>query len=548
MAVSARGRVLRAKSFLTAVATVAAVSGGTQAEAQRPRLPAIDRDELAELAEQAPDALRLFERAEDTYGAEKFELAEPLYAELRQLAPELAIASRRHCQVLTYLGRRDQALSACRVALSSGGSAMDSRAMVGALMLGEGKADPGDLSLAALYAKRAMDADPTEVWGHAASCDLARRLGDDEALLRCSAQLKQIAPDDLETRLVLARLPLRLALRGWLPPVLWGTMLLLALTTIVRRLRARRRVDSTASVVASAVALLTFGSLGVANAQPAKPAESDAPATAAAPLEPGGIQIDPENPEASLPTTATMDSFNAVSFGYLIMELAARSEEAMKAKDYVHAEKYYRAMAKAVPDRSAAFSSLCDVQRKLGNLAGAIDSCRSAVSKEGTTIADHAALVHLLLEKSTVLPKEDRDEALELANHVVTQTPADKAGYTLQCEVALKLEDWSLLQSCSDKLAKLAPDELQTVSYQWASAVAHHELAQAHELVERARALGMSEDGLARLVAGIEEVSPWYRGRALPLLGGGAVLALLIALAFWLSRRRAKPEAEPKLA
>src|SRR6185295_19190649 len=69
--------------------------------------------------------------------------------------------------------------------------------------------------------------------------------------------------------------------------------------------------------------------------------------------------IDLANPEASVPDVAKRNA-KPLEFGYYLQDLIALGDDAMKRGDHGAAAHFFSAFAMAVPDRSVAFSKLCE--------------------------------------------------------------------------------------------------------------------------------------------------------------------------------------------
>src|SRR5262249_13840122 len=91
-----------------------------------------------------------------------------------------------------------------------------------------------------------------------------------------------------------------------------------------------------------------------------------------------------------------------------------------------------------------------------------------------------------------------------------------------------------LLEECTAGLATLAPAEASTRVYQWSLALHKGQTDEARQHIAEARAAGLAEDALARMVAATPEPArgPWI------FVGG---LALAAVGAFVLVRRRLRP-------
>src|SRR5258706_2212650 len=91
----------------------------------------LDNLELDGLRSSRPQAIAALEQGEAAILVGDWFRAEALFRQAAAAAPESTLIPRRLCQVLTELGRRDEALPHCRRATANG-TAMDGRALVGA--------------------------------------------------------------------------------------------------------------------------------------------------------------------------------------------------------------------------------------------------------------------------------------------------------------------------------------------------------------------------------------------------------------------------------
>jgi len=111
-----RGRRSRgppAFSWAAATATAALVAfGATACRSSRPPsepLPPAPAVEVERLNEQSPAAAALARKAEAALASGQLEQAAEIYAQAPQAAPQSGMPHRRHCELLTRLGRREPA-------------------------------------------------------------------------------------------------------------------------------------------------------------------------------------------------------------------------------------------------------------------------------------------------------------------------------------------------------------------------------------------------------------------------------------------------------
>ena len=250
------------------------------------------------------------------------------------------------------------------------------------------------------------------------------------------------------------------------------------------------------------------------------------------------FKIDPANPEASIPSARDRDR-NPLEFGYLLQDLLERAEDARKARDWSSVIRYYRAVAKAVPENAKGWSKLCEAYEIANDRERAIIACRYAIDRPAAELQDYARYVHLILLRPDPLSPEARQELTKVLDHLDTQPEIKAAASHLRCEVAVRLADVAQLQTCTQSLAAVAPDDPKTVVFQWTLATMKGEKQRAQDLLVRARAVGVAREGVARMEAvtlGGSGLS--MRRKATIGATAAALLAAGLAVAFTRRRRR----------
>lgn len=546
---SKRRRMRWGFSALTALVLVHTTASATE----RHR---IDQTDLRRVAAAHPKAVALFEQAEAARRSGKLAEAEALLARARKHADRSPLLARTHCRVLTELGRRDQALEACQQALDTGGSPLDLRATVGALMSGDGSSVLDDLRRATQQAEAARRRMPKEPWGYAAECDIAIRLHDSDLMSWCVAELERVAPGHEET------LRARRALEASVPTlrfiVGWGLIGLLGAGTLAHA-GSRRRRGLRKRVIANSAAAMTLAfATSPAQAEP----ESGAIDSAAASAEsaPGAITppgaalpsrqsygmsqwpIDEADPERTVPTPAQRDS-NPLQYGYHIMDLTDKASAAAERGDHLAEAKFYRAIAKAAPERAVAFAKLCRAYAAAGEREQAIQACTQAAARPGITVGDQVFFARLFLENDGELGPEDTSKIDTIVDYVGRVEAGKLLAIDLGCELAVRLWDSARLERCTADFEKAAPGDPKALQYQWALAMVHEDHQKAEELVSKARELGLPADKIAKMEEGTRMIgSAWWRlthdwrlaslAGLLLLTGGGLAT-------FYLLRRRA---------
>jgi len=448
--------------------------------------------------------------------------------------PDLA-ALRQRCRSLIAVGNhQSEALSACREAVTQGRSPLDFRFAVQAIVSGPELPTPDDLGDAWMLTERAKSNAANQPWGYAAECDIARHLGDTAMLERCTADLRRVAPNHEETRRAVA-----LAGGGPKPWLAWLQIAALGVAgalTIAHAL-LRRRASATRVPTAATVALaLLFGSTA---AQAEEPQAVKEEAVAEPPLPSSGgddFPIDDEDPSKSVPP---LDRRNArpLAFGRFLMEMSARADEAFKAEQHAKAVRYFKALTLAVPDRSVAFSKLCQSYEKLGDLEHAAESCRDALGREGVKLEDYQRFGGLVLQKPQ-LSEGDKQDLLDVVRHLEQSAGTRVAGAQIDCELALRTKDRQRFEVCTKLLEDQAPKDARTLSYSWAFAMLREDLPGAMQVVERAEHASVPPQALDKMKTAVAEAESLRFKRIAVWVAVAVAAAALIGLVVFRQRRR----------
>ena len=256
--------------------------------------------------------------------------------------------------------------------------------------------------------------------------------------------------------------------------------------------------------------------------------------------------IDDADPEASVPT-AQQALQAPLQMGYWTMLVAERGDAAMKKGEHAVAARYFRALVKAVPDRSVGYARLCSAYRAASDFANALTSCKAALGTAGVTLEDHARFVRLLLDERGELAREEVADADAVIAHAAQALPRDAKARAiaiaqLRCELGLRLEDASRLQACTRALGTLAPKDPLTLAFRWSLALLERDFAQAERLLDAAREAKLPAEALAGMERRMQvehERMPWLEALRQPrALLGLAALAVTVALALMLFARR----------
>jgi hypothetical protein len=447
-----------------------------------------------------------------------------------------ALAVRWICRLALTFGPAEAATAACREAFLLGRQPEDMRNRVVAWVRGPVAPTMEDLVSASFMADGAVRTAPTEPWGYLAQGDLALRLGDRELLDASVAALSRVAPEHPQTKQMLALARPRASRGVWAGRL--SILFILALTAahvVWTHRPSRRRWRALVGIAAAAVSL--FASARVF----AAPAASRGASTdvASDPLKPPSLPpIDDAHIEASLKKAELV---NPLAYGDALMEVVDRAQKATERGDQAAAAQFWTAVTHAVPDRSYGYARLCESYEAAGLRAQALEACRTAITRDGSTVGDYTHFVRLLLSKSETLSADDRRQ-IGIAIAALAKEPKAAADAAeLQAELAVRDGDVAGLRAAVEQLAVRAPEAPKTIFYQWTLAFDARDRRSAGRLVERARDGGVKPDVVARMEAATRGL-PLPRGERAArwgLVGTGAFL-LAIALRAAATRARAR--------
>jgi tetratricopeptide (TPR) repeat protein len=495
---------------------------------------------LRTLEHRYPGVTKELERGEALLRSGDVNKAAALFGELAKKSPEGGLAARRQCQALTLLGRRDEALAACREASARLVTATTLRASVAAMVL-----EPlttTELNIAVRQSEEAKRREPDQPWGLAAECDIAEAIGDHVMLKKCTSELQRVAPGHYETKRRLEAVP-----APALPTAVAFGWLVLAFASVGTLLHAAWRGLKGARSL-SAAAVLCLVSL---IASPAQADEGVGKLVGTSPDSPDGVPIgglskwklNPADPSAGIPSLEDRNR-DPINFGYLLMDIADMGFDAAKKGNFAQAAKYWEASARAVPEAAIGFRNACDNWAKAGETAKAITFCRAALGTPGVTTKDHEAFARLVLKKDEPLTEEERTDITEMIAHLRTEVGTEALVLQITCDLGTKLEDPARLKECTDALVKTAPNDAKTITYLWALAMAKGDLAEAERLIDRAQQAGMKPEGLAAMRRGITKegtlTARFKRHQGL-VIGLGVGLVVVLGLVGLFLRRRRLP-------
>jgi tetratricopeptide (TPR) repeat protein len=488
-----------------------------------------------------PDALHLIEQGEAALARGDARGALAQFDQAQKLVASSQIISRRRCQALNLLGEREAALAACQDAIgrTSFGPALGMRAAVAALMSSP-KPTVDELAQALYFAQQAIDTSPTLPAGYAANCDIAYRLGDAPRLATCQHELARIAPTHYETaraaRLNVSEMPMTAKL-------LWGSLLALSLFTLVHFILRTgggggwRAGARQASRVTLALLLCCLPALARAEGSEPKPFKI--------PDSYHGFSKWPVNvadPSSSVPTPQQRDG-DPVQYGYFIMDLADLAGMAIKQKDYAAAGRLYEAAVKADPDSAVGYRKACQYIDQGGDAARALNFCRRALGAPGVMVTDYVRYADMLLAQPAPLTAEQVDDLKGIVDHL-RQSDAAAPAANVECDLAMRTDDYKRLAGCVKVLQTLQPNDPKTISFAWSLAVHNGNLSEAQRLVAEAKKTAMKPEGIQSMeqATALESSLPRRFARNWVTWLGGSLAALGVALALLVaSKRRSRP-------
>jgi hypothetical protein len=461
-----------------------------------------------------------------------------------------ALAVRWICRLALTFGPAEAATGACREAFLLGRQPEDMRNRVVAWVRGPMAPTMEDFASASFMADGAVRTAPNEPWGYLARGDLALRLGDRELLDASVADLARVASEHPQTKQLLALAAPRASRGVWAGRLSIFFFLALTAADAAWTLRpSRRRWRALVGISAAVVALLLSARV-IAAPVTTRGGSTDATSEQLSP--PPLPPIDDAHIGASLKKAELV---NPLAYGDALMEVVDRAQKATARGDHAAAARFWTAVTQAVPDRSYGYARLCESYEASGLRAQALEACRMAITRDGSTVGDYSHFVRLVLSKTEALSAEDRRQ-IGIAIAALAKEPQAAADAAeLQADLAVRDGDVTALRASVGKLAVLAPESPKTIFYQWTLAFDARDRKTALDLVERARVGGVKPDVVARMEAATRglPVSRGERAARLGIVGAGAfLLAIALRAAATRLRARVRPEvgapgSEPRL-
>jgi hypothetical protein len=491
------------------------------------------------LAQSSPVAMAQCEKAEAAAKAGRFAEALDLFERAREEAPTQIYVSRGGCRVALDAKDRTAALRFCQIAfLQSAGNLEDLRNRVVAGVSADIAPDPtmSDLVMAALMTNAAGKRAPDDSWTQSARLELGRRLGDRAAIDAGLARLQSREPNGPLTTRTLESAFARPPLWVWAVRLLCLGFLLATLAHLLLARRRRRVLPASPTTVSPApLAAIAFALVvcGVApRAEAAAKKDQVPPVTVTGP-ERLRFLFNENDPDSTVPSPSEQMQ-DPLQFGYYLQDGLEAADNAAKAGDHARAARDYGALAKAVPQRALAFAKQCQELELAGDRDGALVACESACLRDGVTLADYDRTARLLLERTGALTADERTKLKLIIDHLAAEKNAPLAAEQIRCQLALRDKDVPALQACSDALAKVAPQDAKTISFQWALAIEKNDRAGARRLVEQAKRAGLPPAAVDKMDVATDKLAP---NRAVKV-GLGALLSMLVIGLFIAARRR----------
>ena len=190
---------------------------------------------------------------------------------------------------------------------------------------------------------------------------------------------------------------------------------------------------------------------------------------------------------------------STLRYGHWLMNTSYNADKAFERGEYETAIALYQQLAESTPDRSVSFSRLCASYEKLGDTKNALRNCQKALGKPGVTTADYAHYTRLVLAQKERLDYAQKQELLEIIDHLQEQKQTPILAYHLECELGLRLENEKLLEQCTNALNQVAPEDPKTVAFAWALALKRDNHNEAWRLIKKAEQTDMLPAGLVQM-------------------------------------------------
>ena len=244
--------------------------------------------------------------------------------------------------------------------------------------------------------------------------------------------------------------------------------------------------------------------------------------------------IDETNIEGMVPDKKTRNR-NPMEFGYFVQDLLEGAELARKNGEYFLVVAYYRALAKAVPERAKSWSKLCEAYAVVNDHERASKMCATALSLPGVELQDYTRFVRETLLLPGKPSPQLASQLKDVLDHLDKQPNIEAVTSHLRCEVGVTLSDAGMLDKCTAALARLEPNNPKTVVYEWMLAMLRGQTDSAARLLKRAKSMNLPSENIERMQA----LTGAGSSRRYIWTGLGAALFVLAAAgALMVARRR----------
>jgi tetratricopeptide (TPR) repeat protein len=514
-----------------AAALVAVAALSIAGAAQALTRSAWDEQEVGSLRADAPRAYALFEQGEALAADGKVAEAEPLFRQATLEGHNVSITWRRYCEALTALGRKQEAVQACQTAVQNDRSPGNYRAWVRAYVDGPTLPSTADVAQALSISAIQRSKGGVGLSPPALACEVATAIGDGVMLQECTTELLASAPQDPVTKEALDLLTSRCPpARFW---VGWLGLFAAVLFTLGHRMRAALRGRRAAALVAAAAAAFVLAFPATASAQ------------RAATNRLGDWPIDDDNPEGTIPPLEQRNA-HPFEFGYWLQDVTLKGEQASKHGDHAKAAHYYRTLTLAVPDAAIGYTKTCEEFAAADDFEKAFSACAGALLCNDVKVKDYVHFVHVAIAAPYKLNDKQRAALTNVIEHLRLDPSAKDVFYGLECDVGAALGNVAFLKDCAPTLETTAPNDANTIRYEWALAMKENDLDNAQAMVNRAKMLGLPTDDMQRATAADERIQ---HGRKLWMGGTLAMLiAALVGARVFLRRRSRMRPATPVTA
>ena len=491
-----------------------------------------DQRDLDAMRAQNAHAADLLERGETFAARGRLDEGIALFRKAGDLLPNSALPKRRICEGMTALGRGPEALHQCYQSMEIARTNIAVRALVRALVFSPDTPTLPHVAEAMMFAVSEHAKAPNHWVLSSALCDIAERIGDLTMLEKCTSELVRLAPAADETRQAVALLD-----AGCPPWRFWAGWLALGAAVAATAAHAlRRRAGRAARRPLAAVGAAAVGLGILLGAGPVARADEK-------PEWLTNLPINEDDPERTIPSEQERNK-DPLQFGYWLQDVALKAEVYSQHGQHDKSIKFYRALAKAVPDRALSFSRLCTEYEAVGDREKAIAACGAAITLQGVTQADYAHYVHLVLGKTGSLSSQDVG-FLNLALDAFKRDPQNHPlADQLECEVGTRTSNVPELKECTAALTSTAPHDRQTVVFQWALAMQEGHLDDARRLLARAKELGEDDESAKSMQRAIDAAAKRkHLHEGLAVVAALFLAAAAVVLARYFARRRTAPPA-----